>query len=138
MRKRIKTVVAIAGIAGLLLSAPAAMASGREDARSGGKPGSVTKHGSCSAASTWKLKLSPEDSKTQVEFEVDQNKSGDTWHVAIRQNGHRVFHGDRVTKGASGSFTVHTKVADPAGTDHYKAKAKNASTGETCVGGASI
>lgn len=49
-----------------LAAAPAAQA----------KEGDVIRRGSCSAASDWKLKLSEEDGRIEVEFEVDQNVVG--------------------------------------------------------------
>lgn len=36
------------------------------------KDGDVTRRGSCTARSDWKLKLSPENGRIEVEFEVDQ------------------------------------------------------------------
>jgi hypothetical protein len=36
------------------------------------------KNGGCSESSSWKLKLSEENSKIETEFEVDQNVVGDT------------------------------------------------------------
>jgi hypothetical protein len=103
------------------------------------RAGDVTKKGSCSAASTWKLKLRPEDGgRIQVEYEVDSNKVGQTWRVRIVQNGARIFAGKRVTKAPSGSFTVHVLTDGQKGTDAFKAKAANVSSGETCLGHASI
>ena len=69
-----------------------------------GKDGDVIRRGSCTAASDWKLKLSPENGQIEVEFEVDQNKVGDTWRVVMRRNGAIFFQGNRVTKAPSGSF----------------------------------
>jgi hypothetical protein len=102
------------------------------------KPGDVVKSGSCSGASNWKLKLSPEDGKTQVEFEVDSNHVGQRWQVRITKNGSQIFKGPRTTKGPSGSFTVRKVTSDPAGTDVFRGRATNAATGETCTGTASI
>lgn len=98
----------------------------------------VIRRGSCSARSDWRLKLSPENGRIEVEFEVDPNVNGQTWHVRIRQNGSRIFSGDRVTKAPSGSFEVRTLARDTAGTDSFGARAVNAATGETCLGRASI
>jgi hypothetical protein len=98
----------------------------------------VIKTGACSGASDWKLKLSPQDGKTEVEYEVDSNVVGQTWRVRIFQNGNRIFTGSRVTQAPSGSFTVRLLAANPAGTDTFKGRAANAATGEVCVGRASI
>jgi hypothetical protein len=94
----------------------------------------VIERGSCSGSSDWKLKLSEEDGGIEVEYEVDQNVSGDEWTVKIKHDGVRVFRGTRTTSGASGSFEVRIVEDDDAGTDNFKARAKNLSTGEVCVG----
>jgi hypothetical protein len=128
MRTSIKHMVAVAGIVGLLGAAPAAMA----------KDGDVIKRGACSRTSDWKLKLGPENGKIEVEFEVDSNRVGQTWHVRLTQNGTQIFSGTRVTKAPSGSFTVRKLTANKAGTDTIRGRAVNAATGETCVGAASF
>jgi hypothetical protein len=124
------------GLAGLLAAtilsvAPAAFASH-------GKAGDVIRTGSCSAASDWKLKLSPDNGRIEVEFEVDQNVVGDTWKVRMADNGTVFFKGQRTTQAPSGSFEVRKFTANQAGTDRVVAKAMNLSTGETCKGVASI
>ena len=98
----------------------------------------VIREGSCSAGSDWKLKLSPEDGRLEVEFEVDQNVVGDTWRVRIFQNGERIFGGTRETTAPSGSFEVRRVAPNTAGTDSFRARAVNLGTGEVCVGRASI
>jgi hypothetical protein len=94
----------------------------------------VIERGSCSGSSDWKLKLSPENGRIEVEFEVDQNVVGDEWRVRIRHNGERVFRGTRTTRGASGSFEVRIVEDDLAGSDRFRARARNLSTDEVCVG----
>ena len=42
----------------------------------------VIQEGRCSVSSDWKLKLSPENGRIEVEFEVDQNVVGQTWRAA--------------------------------------------------------
>ena len=98
----------------------------------------VIERGGCSGASDWKLKLSPEDGRLEVEFEVDQNVSGDTWRVRIRHGDSVVFRGSETTGGASGSFETRIVEDDLAGTDTFHAKARNLSTDEVCRGSASI
>jgi hypothetical protein len=46
--------------------------------------------------------------------------------------------GRRTTQGPSGSFEFRAVGDDTAGTDTFRARAVNLSTGETCVGRASI
>jgi hypothetical protein len=123
-----RLVVVAALVASAVALAPAA----------GAKAGDVIRTGACSAASDWKLKLSPEDNGIQLEFQVDSNKVGQTWRVRIRQNGVLIFAGTRVTKAPSGSFTVRRLAKDTAGTDTFRAAATNVATSESCVGRASI
>jgi catechol 2,3-dioxygenase-like lactoylglutathione lyase family enzyme len=99
--------------------------------------GDVIRRGSCSGASDWKLKLSPEDGGVEVEFEVDQNRSGDRWTVRVAEDGRRIFAGSRVTKPPSGSFEVRLGAVNAPGSDAFRATATNQRTGETCVGRAS-
>ncbi|HET7235225.1 MAG TPA: hypothetical protein VFK59_02205 [Actinomycetota bacterium] len=98
----------------------------------------VIREGSCSGSADWKLKLSPEDGGLEVEYEVDQNVTGDRWRVKIRHDGDLVFNGVRTTRGASGSFEVRIVEPDNSGNDAFRARARNLSTGEVCVGSASF
>jgi hypothetical protein len=100
------------------------------------KDGDVIRTGSCSGNSDWKLKLSPENGKIEVEYEVDSNKVGQTWQVRIVKNGNVIFRGARETKGASGSFTVRLVTANTAGDDVFRARATHAD--EVCAGSATF
>ena len=100
--------------------------------------GDVIRQGSCSAGSTWKLKLKPDNGQIQVEYEVDSNVVGQTWRVRIGKNGTAILTGVRMTQAPSGSFTVRLLTTDGAGTDRFGASAKNPATGETCAGFAAI
>ena len=102
------------------------------------KDGDVIRQGSCSGSSDWKLKLSPENGKIEVEYEVDSNKVGQRWRVKLFENGNRIFRGTKTTQGASGSFTVRTLGNNTAGSDSFRAHARNLAGGETCGGAASI
>ncbi len=129
-KRRMVLATALVG-ASLLMLAPAAYA--------GGGGGTVVKAGgSCGGQSEWKMKLKPDNSRLQLEFEVDSNVSGQSWNVRIRQNGSRIFTGTRVTQGASGSFTIHRRPKDSNGIDRFVARATNPSTGETCIGRAHL
>ena len=98
----------------------------------------VIREGSCADASDWKLKVSPEDGRLEVEFEVDQNVSGDRWRVRIRHGGDLAFRGIRLTHGASGSCTVRIVENDTAGSDVFRARARTLSTDEVCAGSATL
>jgi hypothetical protein len=125
-----KRIIAAALAGSLALVVPAGVAvAGNND---------VIQQGSCSGSSDWKLKLSPEDNGIEAEFEVDQNVSGDRWRVRIRHDGDLAFRGTRTTGGASGSFEVRIVENDNSGTDNFRARARNVSTGEVCVGTAAI
>ena len=115
---------------GLLVLAAAAVSAPAASA----KDGDVVRTGSCSGAADWKLKLSPEDGRIEVEFEVDQNKVGKTWNVKIKRNGNVLAHGTRVTKAPSGSFEFRTVVSNRAGSDTIVAKARNTASGQVCRG----
>ncbi len=127
MRKQMVVVALFMGISTWLV-APVAHAGGQE----------VIRRGSCSAQSDWKLKVKPDNSRLELEFEVDQNVVGEVWRVRIKQNGARIFAGTRTTRGPSGSFEVRRRPADGAGVDRFVARATNLSNGEKCVGRISI
>jgi hypothetical protein len=122
--------IAFAVVTAFALVVPAAVASAGQN--------NVIERGSCSNSSDWKLKVSPEDGNLEVEFEVDQNVSGDRWRVKIRHDGDLAFRGTRTTRGASGSFEVRIVENDTAGSDAFRARARNLSTDEVCVGSATF
>ena len=126
MRKDIALAVVTA--VALLVPAGAAIAGDRD----------VIREGSCTRATDWKLKVSPEDGRLEVEFEVDQNVRGDRWRVRIRHDGDLVFRGVGTTRGASGSFEVRIVENNRAGTDRFTGRALNLATGERCVGTATF
>jgi hypothetical protein len=98
------------------------------------KDGDVIRRGQCTSASTWKLKLSPENGRIEVEFQVDQNRNGRLWHVTLRDNGVLAWKGSRYTQAPTGAFTVRRLIANRAGSDRIVARAVNARTGEVCRG----
>lgn len=120
---------AAAALALVTVGAAAASAKGGDDVR---------RSGQCSMSSTWKLKAKPDNSALQVEFEVDQNRVGQTWQVVLTDNGTRFFAGNATTTAPSGSFSVERRTADLAGTDRIVAKATNPATGETCRGAVTL
>jgi hypothetical protein len=98
------------------------------------KEGDVIREGRCRGATTWKLKLSPENGRIEVEFEVDQNKVGRRWRVTLRRNGIRFAKGYGVTKPPSGSFELRRVVANGPGADRVIGWGRHVRTGETCRG----
>ena len=96
------------------------------------KDGDVIRRGQCTTASTWKLKLSPDDGRIEIEFQVDQNRNGRPWNVRLVDNGVLVWSGSRTTQAPSGAFTVRRLVTNRAGADRIVARAVNPRTGEVC------
>jgi hypothetical protein len=129
MRKRI-------GVAAALLSAVTAVALGVVPAAPA-KDGDLRVRGTCTGASTSKLKLTNEDGRIEVEFELDQNRVGRTWTVVLRHNGVVARRLVRVTRAPSGSFEARALLANRAGADRIAARATSR-TGEVCRASASI
>jgi 2-methylaconitate cis-trans-isomerase PrpF len=100
------------------------------------KDGDVRVRGTCTAGSTAKLKLSEENGRIEVEYEVDQNRNGVAWRVTLRRNGAVFFRGARTTRAPSGSFTVRRLTALRAGTATIVARATR--SGEVCTARASF
>jgi hypothetical protein len=88
--------------------------------------------GTCSAASTSKLKAKLDNGRIEAEAEVDQNRVGRRWRVTIVQNGRTVFTGVRTTLAPSGSFEVRRLLGDHAGADRIAFSARSLSSGENC------
>jgi hypothetical protein len=113
---------AAAAIASFAVTAPLAAA----------KDGDIRVRGTCSGASTAKLKLSPEDGRIEVEFEVDQNRNGVRWRVRLFRDGKRFAATTAITRAPSGSFEVRRLAANPSGPDTIRARATSPS-GEVCT-----
>jgi hypothetical protein len=97
-----------------------------------GKRGDVRVAGSCTGASTSKLKLSEEDGRIEVEFEVDQNRNGARWIVVLRHDGARFARLARTTRPPSGSFEARVLVQNAPRADGFSARATSPS-GEACT-----
>jgi hypothetical protein len=95
------------------------------------KDGDVLVQGTCTGATTSKLKLSEEDGLIEVELEVDQNRTGVRWTVTLRRPAAVLVRTTRVTRGPSGSFELRRVVANRAGPDRIIGRATRAS-GEVC------
>ena len=119
-------VLALSACVAALALAPVASAKGGDGVRV---------RGVCTNGSTAKLKLSREDNGTEVEFEVDQNRSGVRWHVTLRRNGSLVASTRAITRAPSGSFEVRRMIGGTHGT--VVAVATRAS-GERCTARAAI
>lgn len=98
------------------------------------KDGDILRRGDCTARSDWKLKLSPENGRIEVEFEVDQNRNGQKWNIRMKRDGSVFWRGARRTQPPSGSFEVRRLTRDGAGAERIVVRARNARTGEVCRG----
>ena len=94
----------------------------------------VMRTGSCSGASTWKLKAKLDNGRLETEFEVDQNRVGRRWSVTLRRNGAVSFRGTRRTVAPSGSFELRRLLDNGAGVDRIAASARALTGGEVCRG----
>ena len=94
--------------------------------------------GQCTGGSSSKIKVKPDDGRLEVEFEVDQNRSGQPWKVKIKDNSAVVFKGSARTHAPSGSFSVERRIDNRSGSDHLKATARNKKSGERCAANVTI
>lgn len=94
----------------------------------------VIRRGSCSGATDWKLKASPENGRIEVEGEVDSNRNGQSWNWSIRHDGDVSAQGTATTHAPSGSFEVRRVLVNAAGQDSIGWRARNPNTGEVCRG----
>src|SRR4051812_5256847 len=97
----------------------------------------VRRAGTCTASSSSKIKLGADDGRIEVEFEVDQNRSGVRWKVVLRRNGTRVASTHKTTHGPSGSFELRRRLGNTAGADRVTARATSPS-GEVCKAAATL
>ena len=129
MRRAMGSVLLLGTIGAATLSLPAGVAA---------KDGDIIRTGSCSGAADWKLKLSPENGRIEVEFEVDQNINGRVWDITLKRNGNKFFTGTRTTQAPSGSFEVNRVTNNGAGPDTIVARAVARSNGQVCRGTATF
>jgi hypothetical protein len=133
MTKRLTLLLATATL--LLATALAGWTPAAEAHDGGGGGGDeVIRTGNCSGRADWKLKAKARDGGFEVEYEVDSNRVGQTWHYTLRQNGTVRAQGNRVTRGPSGSFSVERRMPNTAGRDSFVGTARNLRTGQTCSG----
>jgi hypothetical protein len=117
-------VIAVAAVvvAAATAAVPAALA----------KNGDPQVRGTCTVNSTAKIKLSAENGRIEVEFEVDQNRNRVPWKVKLQRNGKLVASTTAVTRAPSGSFTVRRVIASAPGVVRVTATAISPS-GERCT-----
>ncbi|MGH3354950.1 MAG: hypothetical protein ACRDOJ_03570 [Nocardioidaceae bacterium] len=121
---KLRASVAAAALAAAVLTPSTALAGDADTIRAG----------NCSRAADWKLKLSPQNRRIEVEFEVDANRRGQRWRVSLFHNDRRARRQIFTTRGLSGSFTVRDLENNRAGRDRVRARAVRLGDGQTCVG----
>jgi hypothetical protein len=127
-------------ILALLAPAPALARDGGDGGGDGGGGGDrpqVRVAGNCGHGATSKLKLKGEDGMIEVEFEVDHNRAGTPWRIAIVREGRVVWRGRARTHGPSGSFSVSRMISDYSGADRVAARALGP-RGLSCVAVATL
>lgn len=129
------TMIRFSTLLALLTTAALAVAPAAAPAKGGGT--TVRASGSCSAGATSKLKLKSRDGRIEIEFEVDQNRSGVRWSVLMAVGRTTIARTSATTRRPSGSFTVRRTVADRAGRDQVSARATSPS-GQVCSARAAI
>lgn len=122
--KNVTRVIVGAALLGLLALAATPVASAKD--------GDVRAVGSCTKSTTSKIKLSEENGRIEVEFEVDQNRNGVTWKVTLRRHGSRAVTTNATTTAPSGSFSVERRLPNGGGSDKITARATSPS-GEVCT-----
>jgi hypothetical protein len=94
--------------------------------------------GGCSGAADWKIKVSPQNGRIEVEYEVDASKRGQQWRVWMFHDGRRFARNVFTTQGLSGSFTIRRVEPNTAGGDRISAHARRLGDGQTCRGGVGV
>jgi hypothetical protein len=109
--------VAVALCATLVLASGAMASDGK------GRRAEVLVTGSCTAPATSKLKLKSRDGGIELEFEVDHDRAGMRWRIAVVHERRVAWRGAATTSGQSGSFSVERRMADLIGPDTVVARA---------------
>jgi hypothetical protein len=100
------------------------------------KDGDVLRAGKCTGGITSKIKLSEENGRIEVEFEVDQNRNGVRWTISLTRNGARFARLVRTTRPPSGSFEARALARNGAGAEVIRGRAVSPS-GAVCTAQAS-
>jgi hypothetical protein len=120
------------GVAAALVAFCAALvATGAALAKDGDGRAEIKVAGSCGTHATSKLKLQSRDRIIELEFEVDDNRAGSLWRVALVHERRVAWRGTARTSGSSGSFAVDRRITDLSGPDTVTVRAWGP-TGITC------
>ncbi len=113
-----RAIGAAAGLAAVLCAAAVSAAPAQAQGGTG-----VQSSGACTSHGTWKLKAKHDNGRIEIEFQIDTNRVGQTWHVRVTDDTHLVLNRDATTVAPSGSFTVRPHTANRAGVDVIRAHA---------------
>ena len=116
--RRAGVVLAALTLLGVLAADTASARDGRD-----GERVEVRVAGACSGGVTSKLRLRADDDGIELEFEVDQNRAGAAWRVAIVHERRVAWKGVARTVQPSGSFDVERRLRDLPGADAVTARA---------------
>lgn len=93
---------------------------------------SIGRHGACTDASSWRLKVRSADEGTlRVRFVIAGGAAGEKWNLFMDHNGVGFFAGSRIS-GDDGLVVVRRRTNDLDGSDTIRATAHDTVTGETC------
>lgn len=87
--------------------------------------------GRCGAGATSKLEVERDDGVLEVELEIDHNRNGVAWRVALVHERRVAWKGTVRTRPPRGSFTVERLLVDLPGADTVTARATGPN-GLTC------
>jgi hypothetical protein len=89
--------------------------------------------GQCTGRATVTMQLQRSDpGKLEAGFEVNHAKPGSVWQVRLTHNGTTYFSGQR-SAGRDGSFSIDRVLPNRAGTDQFRGRATNLSSGQVCT-----
>jgi hypothetical protein len=94
--------------------------------------------GQCSGYATWRLKVTSDDGRLEVEGRVYAGRRGQPWKWQILHDGGVSYRGQATTAGSSESFRIERRVVDSPGTDRIGWRAVNTRSGQNCHGSVSI
>jgi hypothetical protein len=107
-------------VAAAALAAPLAFAAPASASHGGGT--AIRNSGHCVGGGVFELKAKHDDGRIEVEYEIDTNRAGQSWHYKLTDNGVLVASGTAKTLAPSGSFTVHRSIKNRVGKDTIRAR----------------
>jgi hypothetical protein len=133
--RRTRAVIGVLATIAMLAAMPAASAH-----RPAHEPGHdvVVARGTCSADSTWALRLIEHRRRIAVAFRVDSDTPGEPWLLKLRHGRRLVFVDVRRSSGPDGFVGMRRVVRNTRGLDMIGARAVNLETRERCTGRAAI